>query len=281
MWPFLKSFVITEIKEEKPIVGILGFGEIGESLKRVYDIKNYQVIIRDPFKNINSELSKCDIVNICIPYFSYNKFLTSLKELNLKNNCIVIIHSTIEISTTNKIQIELPNLIFVHSPVRGVHPNLYEGLITFEKYIGFSDRYYKNDKVINTVVNHLKYLNIKPVVCSSKESELAKLISTTLYGVNIAAVEDVGQLCDKFEVNFDKVYTNWQKDYNEGYKKLGVHHVQRPVLKRIPNPEKIIGGHCVIPNSVILKNIGEENLSKFVLRYSNEEAQVHKTGAKH
>lgn len=261
-------------------IGILGFGEIGQSLNRVYEKNNndsYNILIRDPYKNLNTNLSNCDIINICIPYFGYSKFIESLKNLNLKNNCIIIIHSTIEIDTTNKLQNDLSNFIFIHSPVRGVHPNLYDGLITFDKYVGISDKYYNNKYIVDIIKNHILSINMKPKICRSKESELAKIISTTLYGVNIAAVEDVGVLCDKFNVDFNKVYTEWQNDYNIGYRKLGMSHVQRPLLTRIPNKEKLIGGHCVVPNAKILENMIPNELSKFVLRYSNDSTRVHKT----
>ena len=59
--------------------------------------------------------------------------------------------------------------------------------------------------------------------------------------------------------------------YNDGYKKLGVHNVQRPDLFRIPDG-KVIGGHCVIPNAVLLKKMFPKsdavNAFDYILRYS-------------
>ena len=172
----------------------------------------------------------------------------------------------------------------IQSPVRGVHPKLTEGMLIFEKYMGVSDKYFMDKKIVKYIEDHLKSLNMKPVMCRARESELAKMVSTTLYGVNIAAINDVAELCDKYDVDFDTVFTRWQTDYNKGYIQLGKPNVCRPVLTPIPRNKdgsKIIGGHCVLPNSVILRNMGEKNLSEFVLRYSDKEGLVHKTGAKH
>lgn len=265
-------------------VGFMGFGEIGSSLYRVYELADYKNLIkRDPYNGLNDSLSKCDIVNVCIPFFGFDKFVNSIKELNLKKNCVLIIQSTIGVGTCDLLQEEL-DLIVVHSPVRGVHPNLTEGMLTFDKYLGVTEKFYNDSNLKDFLHNHLVSLNMKPVVTRAKESELAKVVSTTLYGVNIAAVNDVALMCEKHGVDFDTVFTKWQVGYNEGYTKLGKANVCRPVLKPIPKDKdgkQLIGGHCVIPNSVILKNMGEHSLADFVLRYADESNMKHVTGAKH
>ena len=265
-------------------VGFMGFGEIGSSLHRVYVMAGFKNLIkRDPYNSLNDSLSNCDIVNVCIPFFGFEKFVKAIKELKLRKNCILIIQSTIGVGTCDKLQKEL-DVIVVHSPVRGVHPNLTEGMLTFDKYLGVTEKFKKNEKINKFLNEHLLSLNMKPVVTSAKESELAKVVSTTLYGVNIAAINDVALMCEKHNVSFDTVFTKWQKGYNDGYTKLGKPNVCRPLLKPIPRNEEgkqLIGGHCVIPNSVILKNMGEEALANFVLRYSDETNKKHITGAKH
>ena len=195
------------------LVGIMGNGEIGKSLHQVYKLAKYtDVIIRDPYQGIHNSLSECDIVNVAIPFFGYDKFVTSLKELRLRKGCLVIIQSTIGVGTTDQIQKEMPDLVVIQSPVRGVHPNLTEGMLTFDKYIGISDKYYDNKMIVKTIEDHLVSLNMKPVITRAKESELAKVVSTTLYGINIAAINDVAEMCQKFDVDFDKVFKNGKKD---------------------------------------------------------------------
>ncbi|CAM9099970.1 unnamed protein product [Sphacelaria rigidula] len=263
-------------------IGILGNGQIGASLHEVYKLADItDVIVRDPFQGLDSSLSKCEMVNICTQFFDYDSFVEVLRDLQLRDGCVIIIQSTVEVGCTDRLQAEFPSLVCVQSPVRGVHPNLTEGLLTFEKYVGLSDRFFQDESIKPLLIQHLKSLNMKPVTCRAKESELAKVVSTTLYGVNITAITDVSHLCEDNGVDFAKVFTRWQTGYNVGYRDLGKPNVCRPVLTPIPTNEegqKVIGGHCVLPNCVILKeHMGETNLSEFVLRYSDTNSLTHKT----
>jgi hypothetical protein len=262
-------------------VGIVGFGEIGSSLAKVYDNAKVSYTVRDPFQKLNDSVSDCDVVNVAIPFFGSEQFQQSMVELNLKKGALLIIHSTMRLGTVNQLQNILQDVIVVCSPVRGVHPRLTEGLYTFEKYVGFPDKYVDNSEVRDFVLNHFTSIGLNPVPVKADEAELAKTISTTLYGLNIAAAEDVGRLCDYYGLDFDVVYTRWQQDYNRGYTKLGKANVCRPVLSRIPGESKVIGGHCVVPNAVILNTMEPKEvtgpLANFILRYSDAHSKVHHT----
>ena len=52
-------------------------------------------------------------------------------------------------------------------------------------------------------------------------------------------------------VDFKKVYTDFNLSYNEGYTKLGMENVVRPTLYA---PGEKILGHCQRENSIILGN---------------------------
>lgn len=263
-------------------IGILGNGEIGSSLHKVYELAGFtDVAVRDPLQRLDTVLSSCELVNVCIPFAGYDKFVDILKRLELRDGCVVIIQSTIGVGCTDRLQSDLPRLVCVHSPVRGVHPNLTEGFLAFEKYVGVSDAFFQDESIKSLLDQHTKSLKMKPVLCRAKESELAKVVSTTLYGMNIAAVTDVSKMCEDNGVDFSKVFTQWQTGYNSGYTALGKPNVCRPVLTPVPENDdgrRVIGGHCVLPNCLILKTLmGETNLSEFVLRYADEKGLVHRT----
>lgn len=239
----------------KDKISIIGYGEIGKSLHEVYlDFKEYDIKIYDPYLNIEDDIYNSEFLNICIPYTK--NFISIVNNYILKYTPkITIIHSTVAPGTTSLIKGNV-----CHSPNRGLHPNLKEGIKTFLKYIG-SENYI----VSKEYASHLNKLNIKHYICkNSKTSEYAKLLDTTYYGICIAFHSEVKNICDNENIDFEEVMTLYNKTYNEGYKKLGIENVIRPVLY----PTTKIGGHCIIPNVEILSNYTDSDLIKNILRYS-------------
>jgi len=231
-------------------VGILGYGEIGKAVQKLYGL--HQVFIRDLDRDDGIE--DCRYLHVCIPYSK--NFINQVSEVIEANNPnYVIIHSTVRPTTTEKI-VERTSAKVVHSPVRGVHPELLEGLLTFEKFVGA-------DFDCEEVIEHLNSLGLKTKLVSSRTSELAKLLSTTYYGLCIAWHGEMQNMCDELNVDFEEVTTDWNKGYNEGYLKLDMGHVVRPVLY----PPTKIGGHCVLENTEILKQSFESEALDLILKY--------------
>ena len=235
-------------------IGIIGLGEIGSSLFNIYKQSGIKVYTRDIDSNINCDI---DILNICIPG-GLDNFIDIVKEYrDLYNSKLVIIHSTVPIGTTRKIDKA------VHSPVRGIHPNLAEGIKTFVKFIG-----YNNDTDRDMCIEHYDQLGIKHhAIKSSEASELAKLTSTTYYGLCIAWHGEMKKICESAGISFDEAVTTFNKTYNEGYKALDKPEVIRPVLYP---PEGVIGGHCILPNVEILKRHSSSSAYELIEQYKKE-----------
>ena len=239
-------------------VGIIGYGEVGASLHEIYKKSEFHSYVIDTFKHINTFPSKIDVLNICIP-FNENFVNEVVNYINTYNPQLTIIHSTVIPGTTNQIinQLKVTKSI-IYSPIRGVHPNLEQGIKTFTKFVGGEDR-----RAVEQAVNHLTSLNIQcEVVENSVTAELAKILCTTYYGLCIAFHNDIAKLCNQFNVNFDEVATKWNKSYNDGYTQLNMPHVVRPVLYP---PKGKIGGHCVINNTKLLKSIYNSKALDYIL----------------
>lgn len=240
-------------------VGIIGYGEIGSSLHKVYqDFPNkFNVVLLDPFKDLNNNLKDCEIINICISQGS--GFVGDVvRYIKMFNPDLTIIHSTIPVGTTDKI-IKESKANVVHSPIRGVHPNLYTGIKTFKKYIGSPV-----DKAIELCYTHFDELGLYyNVIKDAKATELAKLLSTTYYGLVIAWHGEMKKMADKYGVDFSMI-GDWTQTYNEGYKELKMSNVIRPNLYP---PDGNIGGHCVIPNTEILKEQINSMALDLILEY--------------
>lgn len=241
-------------------VGILGYGEVGQAIAEFY--KNPKI------KDLNRDdgLTGIDVLHICIPWSDdFIKIVQS--EIQKDKPKLTIIHSTIAIGTIKKISKNLPKELaetVVHSPIRGIHPKLFEGIKTFMNYIGAD-----NKKAGEMAKKHLEELGMKAkVFYPSETTEIGKLLDTSYYGLCIAWHGEMKKLCDKYGIDFDKAVTDFNATYNEGYKKLGKLNVIRPVLYP---PEKGITGHCIMQNAEILKRYFKSRALDLLLEYKSKE----------
>lgn len=241
-------------------VGILGYGEIGSSVGKVYEQhSDFNILVKD--LNRDDNLQNLECLNVCIPYS--DKFVDIvLKQVEYSQPNFIIVHSTIIPGTIEKIEEHISTPI-AHSPVMGVHPNLYEGIMTFTKFIGANN--VSHAKIIQ---KHLDSLGVKTHICtSSKSTELGKLLSTSYYGTIIAAHGEMKKICDEFDVDFSEAVSAFNDVYNTGYITLGKTNVVRPIL--YPPKDDKIGGHCVVPNAKLLKSCLRESnkIIELILKY--------------
>ncbi len=225
----------------------MGYGEIGKAISTCYSSKatgKFDVLVKEVDKDDFTKGMK--LVHICIPFS--NEFIGHVTEMAFKYKPDhIVIHSTVMVGTTEAIG-EILDCDVFHSPVRGVHPNLYSGLLAFEKWIGYEEKSYEHTGWLG---GHFRKLGMIPVFKKgTRTTELAKLLSTTYYGAIIAFHDYANNICKEECLDFDDVMTKWNNSYNSGYKKLKMGNVVRPVLYA---PEGRIGGHCVIPNAMLLK----------------------------
>lgn len=244
-------------------IGILGYGEVGKSLARFYqNKKKFDLLLKDlKFDEFGQQ--KIDILNVAISYFSEKQFISAVTGVIKKNKpALTIIHSTIVPGTTKKL-IQKTKTKIVHSPVRGVHPKLYEGIKTFVKFIGT-----ENFKTGKLAEKHFKEIGIKNVkiLMPTVVTELNKLIDTTYYAHCIVFTDYVEQIFKKYKVPF-RTFQEFNLSYNEGYKKLGKLNVVRPTLYPPSKTGRKIGGHCQIPNAKILEKLYPHPLTKEILKY--------------
>ena len=148
--------------------------------------------------------------------------------------------------TTRRIWEKNPTINIAHSPVMGKHPNLKESILGFIKIIGSPDI-----EVANAVKKHFKELGIKgSIYNNSEESELAKLLDTTYYGICIVYMQEIYKYCKENSLDYENVYKLTNHIYNQGYKDLGIDSIKRPALTF---QGEGIGGHCVVENAQILE----------------------------
>jgi hypothetical protein len=235
----------------------VGHGEIGSAVHSVVaeSKEASSLLVVDPpagYPLDEESFAKSDIVHVSIPFTAAFPAVAGKYFSMLQKDTLVVIHSTLPVGETRKLQAKFPGLCLVHSPVRGVHPNLHDSLKTFVKYFGATTR-----SAAERAAKHMGECGMPVKVLDTCENtEMIKLLSTTYYAKAVAfykhtlkLVEDINKDHPEYGINFEDVLLHATEDYNKGYIAMGMPHVCRPELK-VDHSE--IGGHCLGPNAMLL-----------------------------
>jgi len=230
---------------------VVGLGEIGIPIYRLfsksfviegYDI-NSKLIPKNPKKNQSLPIR---FLHVCIPYSK--KFNSQLIQLEKKFQPQgIIIHSTIQPSTTLKIQKKL-KIPIIYSATRGIHARMLNDMKRYTKFFAIENTAPRKKWACKEYVKLLKKTGLKSKQMSSpKTLELGKILcDTTYYGwlINFAQISKI--ISDRENIDYDEMWSF----ADEIHKFLG----NRP--KMFPG---FIGGHCVIPN---LELIDDKSLNQ-------------------
>jgi len=211
---------------------VIGLGEVGSALKNILQCDGYDAAGPLPAHD------KYDTLHICFPYS--DGFVGFVKAyIETFKPSLIVVHSSVPVGTCDKEG-------WVHSPIRGVHPNLEQGIRTFVKYFGGARAEEAAQLFSPLGINC--YVDEK-----AANTEALKLWDTTQYGMMILIEKQIAAFCEQHDLNPDLIYRHANKTYNLGYTRLGMEHVVRPYLNHVPGP---IGGHCVVPNAELLLESG-------------------------
>ena len=210
---------------------VIGAGEVGQALHRVITGSH----IRD-VEDQHNLLPVYDVLHITVPWQIPNFVATVHEYAGEYDPEFVIVHSTVPIGTCD-------DNGWVHSPIRGKHPDLEAGIRTFAKHYG-GDR---AATVADVMSEYLPYWYAHP---KAAITEAAKLVELWQYGMEIMMEKEIHQLCKEFDLPHHVVYSLFGETYNDGWAELGHPEYQKPILKHMEGP---IGGHCVIAGTKILE----------------------------
>lgn len=219
---------------------VIGLGEVGSAIKDILMCDGYDVKA-----GMKSPEGTFEVLHICFPWS--DTFLTDVgKYQGFFRADLVIVHSSVPVGVCDAAG-------WVHSPIRGVHPNLKQGILTFVKYFGglHAEKAAKIFRDIGITVT---------VVEKAATTEALKLWDTTQYGIMIMLEKEIYSWCTKHGLDPEIIYTDANHTYDIGYEALGRPEVTRPYLKHM---DGAIGGHCVIPNAKLLKAGMAELLLEF------------------
>lgn len=217
---------------------VVGLGEIGKPLLGIIS-KHYETLGVD-IVPIAEPVGKLDVMHVCYP-FKIDDFIgETVRYMKKYKPCLTVINSTVSVGTTRTIA-ERTGMPAVNSPVRGKHIRMESDLLRYDKFVGGCDA-----ESAQVAARHFQSVGMKTRILSSAEAtELAKLTETTYFGVMIAWAQEVERYCDQFAVNYEEVISI--------YEEIPFF----PPVKYFPG---VIGGHCVMSNIEILRQLTHSDI---------------------
>ncbi len=201
-------------------IGIIGLGFVGGAIYRSFKEKDIKVLGYD-IKYINKEYNtyeECltsDILFLCLPTqydettkcYDKSIIINVLKDLsNSKYNGLVVIKSTVEPLSTDKLQEQFPELKLFHNPEFLSAATAYEDFHN-QSHIVIGKSFKSSEEDLKKLEHfyHNYYPDAKISLCSSTESESMKIYLNCFYSVKIQFFNELYLLCDKTKTNYNNV----------------------------------------------------------------------------
>lgn len=232
---------------------VIGLGEIGRPL---LDVLNWQVEAhgRDI---VDGDIPDRPVsaLHICYPYGDEFADVT-VGYIEQYQPELCIIHSTVVPGTTEALR---TGCLMAYSPIRGRHLEMHRDLMRYDKYVAGTTA-----EALSQAATHLARAGFNVIAMSSVRAlELAKLVETTYSGLLIAWAQELERFCASLDVDREAMLDfTVEVDYLPD-------HLFYP---------GIIGGHCIISNTLLLDEVMPSVFTQ-AIRCSNEMRKVELGGA--
>lgn len=214
---------------------VVGAGQVGVAVAAVLS-RAHPTVLRD----VDPVDEVADVLDVCIPWS--DTFVDTVAAYAVEHRVrTVVVHSTVPVGVCDAQG-------WVHSPIRGRHPDLEEGVQRFVKHFGGSGA--------GEAALEWKAAGVATAVHPrAADTEAGKLWELVQFGVQVRMEKAIHAWCVERGLDPEVVYAAFAHTYNAGYEQLGCDHFVRPVLKHMPGD---IGGHCVVPMAGLLDHPAAE-----------------------
>lgn len=240
-------------------VGIIGNGFVGNAiyqnfkdkvLTKVYDVRQEKCL------NTQIEVLDSDIIFICLPtpmkpdgQCDLSYVMNFFKDVKLPSGHkpLFVIKSTVPIGTTDKLCEMRSELKIVHNPEFLTAVNAVEDFKNSDRNIIGGKQEWCHE-LRNFFLDHFPYTPIQ--IVKSKESETIKYFCNSFLASKVAFFNNLYQICQKFEMDFDSVKAGVVSDTRIG-----------PSHTKVPGPDGLMGfgGYCFPKDINALINTLKEN----------------------
>lgn len=200
-------------------IGIIGQGFVGnavyQGMKNFFDVYTFDIKGNCTELNLDSLVSKVDITFLCLPtpmkkngecdLSIIEKCLSYINELLIlyrKKEFIVIIKSTIPPGTTDKLNQKFSNLNIVFNPEFLTEANAVEDYKNQNRIIIGGDRPYTSR--VKTIFEKA-FPQVPIIKTSAAIAEMIKYVTNTFLATKISFANEMYQICQKMDIDYDKV----------------------------------------------------------------------------
>jgi len=229
---------------------VVGLGEVGGALAEV--LERTQAVLRHDLEP-RQFADPIGVMHLCIPYLSRSQFESAaIGYIERFSPELTIVNSTVVPGTVRAIA-RRTNAAVAYSPIRGKHVRMASDLLRFTKMVAAPE-----PETAALAERHFRAAGMSTRRFTRVETlELAKLAETTYFGVLIAFAQELNRLADKAGADYSEIL-----DFFDEIDFL-------PSTRYFPG---FIGGHCVIPNIHLLRNVGRSPLFEAVLESNSMRA---------
>ena len=202
------------MKHRKMRIGIVGCGVIGNSLTRLLKDMGYPVKRYDPFKGLTDDISKCEIIFVCVPTKADMKFKDvkkAVRYINKKNKKgIVAIRSTIMPGMMDKLTKQYKRE-FVYLPEFLTERTAFLYEICPDKII-IGTRKREIFKIFERLFKRVVDDKNKILMMSPVEAELLKVALNSLYTIKVVFGNELYDICQKYGADYYKLFEAFKLD---------------------------------------------------------------------
>jgi len=250
-------------RKEKMIIGIIGQGYVGTAIKSGFE-KHYELETYDKFSTSKSTVNLHDlvllsgIIFVCVPT-PMNKdgschtdiveeVVLEINEISISSESkpIVVIKSTVPPGTTDKLHRKCKGIDVIFNPEFLTEANFLEDFKNQTRIILGGTR--KGTNILRQVYSKV-FPHATIVKTGSKTAEMVKYFVNSFLGTKVSFANEMKQICDKIDIDYDKVV-----EYATYDERLGKSHWAVPG----PDGELGFGGHCLPKDINALISVAHE-----------------------
>jgi hypothetical protein len=230
---------------------VVGIGEVGSALATV--LERAGEVLRHDLEPREFD-QPIGVMHICFPFSSHAQFIATARSyIERFKPSLTIVNSTVVPGTTRALA-RACHAPIVYSPVRGKHARMTEDLMHYVKFVSSTDA-----RAAQRAREHFESAGMKTRTMRQVETlELAKLAETTYFGLLIAFAQEMNRFAQQAGADYDEAY-----EFFDEVEFL-------PRWRYFPG---FIGGHCVIPNVHLLKQVAASPLLDGILDSNQRRAE--------